>query len=62
MIGGFLFGLLFVTFTIGMSYIIGEKRHAAGKDLSHTKSGKMILESSAKNRARNGRNGKTTKK
>jgi hypothetical protein len=24
MIGGFLFGLLFVTFTIGMSYIIGE--------------------------------------
>ena len=24
MIGGFLFGLLFVTFTIGISYIIGE--------------------------------------
>jgi hypothetical protein len=24
MISGFLFGLLFVTFTIGMSYIIGE--------------------------------------
>jgi hypothetical protein len=24
MIQGFLFGLLFVTFTIGMSYVIGE--------------------------------------
>jgi hypothetical protein len=38
------------------------KRHAAGKDLSHTKSGKMLLESSSKNRARNGQNGKSTKK
>jgi hypothetical protein len=24
MIGGFLFGLLFVTFTIGISYLVGE--------------------------------------
>ena len=38
------------------------KRHAAGKDLSHTKTGKMILESRSANRARNGRNGKSTKK
>ena len=38
------------------------KRHAAGKDLSHTKSGKMILEKRSTNRARNGRNGKSTKK
>jgi hypothetical protein len=38
------------------------KRHAAGKDLSHTKSGKMVLESTSKNRARNGQNGKSTKK
>jgi len=29
------------------------KRHDAGKDLSHTKSGKMVLESRSKNRARN---------
>ena len=33
-----------------------------GKDLSHTKSGKMVLESRSKNRARNGQNGKSTKK
>ena len=33
-----------------------------GKDLSHTKSGKMVLESASKNRARNGQNGKSTKK
>lgn len=38
------------------------KRHASGVDLSHTKSGKMVLEKSSANRARNGRNGKTTKK
>lgn len=29
------------------------KRHAMGKDLSHTKEGGMVLESSTKNRARN---------
>lgn len=38
------------------------KRYASGKDLSHTKSGKMVLESRSKNRARNGSNGKSTKK
>jgi len=38
------------------------KRSKAGKDLSHTKSGKMVLESRSKNRARNGSNGKSTKK
>jgi hypothetical protein len=29
------------------------KRHSAGKDLSHTKEGKMVLEDRSKNRARN---------
>lgn len=38
------------------------KRHSSGVDLSHTKSGKMILEKRSTNRARNGRNGKSTKK
>ena len=41
------------------------KRGIAGKggpDLSHTKSGKMVLESKSKNRARNGANGKSTLK
>jgi hypothetical protein len=38
------------------------KRHANGVDLSHTKSGSMVLEKSSTNRARNGRNGKSTKK
>jgi hypothetical protein len=38
------------------------KRHANGVDLSHTKSGSMVLEKRSTNRARNGRNGKTTKK
>jgi len=38
------------------------KRHSNGVDLSHTKSGKMILEKSSANRSRNGKNGKTTKK
>lgn len=33
-----------------------------GKDRSHTKSGKLVLESSKKNRQRNGKNGKSTKK
>ena len=33
-----------------------------GGDLSHTKSGKLVRESASKNRARNGANGKTTKK
>lgn len=41
------------------------RRGIAGKggaDLSHTRSGKMVLESPRKNRARNGHNGKSTKK
>ena len=33
-----------------------------GKDLSHTKSGRMVLESPSKNRARNGAGGRPTKK
>lgn len=32
------------------------------KDRSHTKSGKLVLEDSSKNRARNGADGKSTKK
>jgi hypothetical protein len=38
------------------------KRHANGVDLSHTKSGSMVLEKSTTNRSRNGKNGKSTKK
>lgn len=41
------------------------RRGIAGKggpDLSHTRKGKMVLESPKRNRARNGHNGKTTKK
>jgi hypothetical protein len=33
-----------------------------GKDMSHTKSGRMVLEKASTNRARNGHNGKSTKK
>jgi hypothetical protein len=33
-----------------------------GKDLSHTKDGRMVLESPRKNRARNGEGGRGTKK
>ena len=33
-----------------------------GKDMSHKKNGKMTLEHQSKNRARNGQNGKSTKK
>lgn len=38
------------------------KRSAMGKDLSHKKDGKMVLESKSLNRARQGSNGKSTKK
>jgi len=38
------------------------KRAAMSKDLSHTKSGKMVLESKSLNRARQGSNGKSSKK
>lgn len=33
-----------------------------GKDMSHTKKGKLVLEKAKTNRARNGANGKSTKK
>ena len=33
-----------------------------GADLSHTKTGRLVRESASKNRARNGANGKSTKK
>ena len=33
-----------------------------GKDMSHTKSGKLVKERRRRNRARNGQNGKSTKK
>jgi len=38
------------------------KRASMGKDLSHKKDGKMVLESKSLNRARQGSNGKSTKK
>jgi hypothetical protein len=38
------------------------KRSAMGKDLSHKKDGKMVLENKSKNRSRQGSNGKSTKK
>lgn len=33
-----------------------------GGDMSHTKSGRLVRESASKNRARNGANGKSSKK
>lgn len=33
-----------------------------GKDMSHTKKGSLMLERASKNRARNGHNGKSSKK
>jgi hypothetical protein len=38
------------------------KRASKSLDLSHKKDGKMVLESKSKNRARQGANGKSTKK
>jgi ribosomal protein L28 len=38
------------------------KRDAMGKDLSHKKNGKIVLESKSLNRRRQGSNGKSTKK
>lgn len=38
------------------------KRYKAGKDLSHGKDGSLTLEARKKNRARNGQNGKSTKR
>ena len=41
---------------------ITRKRRIPGKDVSHTKSGKLVREKRSTNRARNGKNGKSTKK
>jgi hypothetical protein len=38
------------------------KRSEKSMDLSHKKNGKMVLENKSKNRARQGSNGKSTKK
>lgn len=38
------------------------KRYSRGKDLSHAKDGSMKLESRKKNRARNGKGGKSSKR
>lgn len=38
------------------------KMTAMGMDRSHTKDGKLVLEKRSTNRARNGKNGKSTKK
>lgn len=38
------------------------KRASKGLDLSHKKDGKMVLESTSRNRSRNGHNGRSTKK
>jgi hypothetical protein len=40
----------------------GTDGNGDGKDMSHTKSGKLVKEAQSKNRARNGRNGRSTKK
>ena len=41
---------------------ITRKKSIPGKDVSHTKSGKLVREKRSVNRARNGKNGKSTKK
>ena len=41
---------------------ITRKKSIPGKDVSHTKSGKLVRERRSTNRARNGKNGKSTKK
>lgn len=41
---------------------ITRKKSIPGKDVSHTKSGKLVREKRSTNRARNGKNGKSTKK
>jgi len=38
------------------------KKKTPGKDVSHTKSGKLVRENRSKNRARNGKGGKSSKK
>ena len=41
---------------------ITRKKSIPGKDVSHTKSGKLVREKRSVNRARNGKNGKSSKK
>jgi len=41
---------------------VTRKKSIPGKDVSHTKSGKLVREKRSTNRARNGKNGKSTKK
>ena len=41
---------------------ITRKKSIPGKDVSHTKSGKLVREKRSTNRARNGKNCKSTKK
>lgn len=38
------------------------KHHTPGKDVSHTKDGTLVREARSTNRARNGKNGKSSKK
>jgi hypothetical protein len=40
----------------------GTEGNGDGKDMSHTKSGRTVKEAASKNRARNGANGRSTKK
>jgi hypothetical protein len=40
----------------------GIEKPKDGKDMSHTKAGKLVRESQKTNRARNGQNGKSSKK
>jgi len=44
------------------SHAAGKSRVGDKKDMSHTKSGRLVLESLTANRKRNGENGKSTKK
>lgn len=41
---------------------ITRKKRTPGKDVSHTKSGSVVRENRSTNRARNGKNGKSSKK
>jgi len=41
---------------------VTRKESIPGKDVSHTKSGKLVREDRSKNRARQGKDGKSTKK
>lgn len=41
---------------------VTRKKSIPGKDVSHTKDGKLVREKRSTNRARNGKNGKSSKK